>query len=134
MKTTIKVWQAPLILKVISAFFAGAFTMLSGISVFFVPLLTKCGLDIRKSIGTSTVITFVVSVLMLIIFIFIGWGASDLPPYCIGYLNLVILIAGIIPSLVGVYVGVKLTALFSHTFLQRIYILMMLVIAIVMII
>lgn len=89
-KTTLKVWQAPLALKSIGAFLAGMFTMLSGISVFFVPLLTKCGLDIRKAIGTSTIITFFISLVMSIFFISFGWHASNLPPYSIGYLNLII--------------------------------------------
>lgn len=133
-KTTLKVWQAPLILKVVSAFFAGMCTMLSGISVFFVPLLTKCGLDIRKAIGTSTIITFFISLVMSIFFISFGLHASNLPPFCIGYLNLIIFLAGLIPSLIGVNIGVKVTASFSHKHLQIIYILMMFIIAIAMII
>ncbi|MED7789683.1 sulfite exporter TauE/SafE family protein [Francisella sp. 19X1-34] len=133
-KTSLKIWQAPLVLKITSAFFAGVCTMLSGISVFFVPLLTKCGLDIRKAIGTSTIITFFISLVMTIFFIAFGLHAANLPPYCIGYLNLIIVFAGIIPSLIGVNIGVKVTASFSHKHLQIIYILMMFIIAIAMII
>ncbi|AEE27145.1 hypothetical membrane protein [Francisella hispaniensis] len=133
-KKALKVWQAPLILKTLSAFFAGMCTMLSGISVFFIPLLIKCGLDIRKAIGTSTIITFFISLVMSIFFISFGWHASNLPPFCIGYLNLIIFLAGLIPSLIGVNIGVKVTALFSHKHLQTIYILMMFIIAIVMIV
>ncbi len=134
LKVVLKVWQAPLALKALSAFLAGMCTMLSGVSVFFVPFLTKCGLDIRKAIGTSTVVTMVLCLVMSGFFVLFGWHADNLPPYSIGYLNLVFFSVALIPSVIGVNVGVKVTALISHKYLQIIYIIMMLIVAITMLV
>lgn len=126
------VWQAPIFLKMIAAFFSGTCTMLSGVSVFFVPLLIKCGLGIKKAIGTSTVITVFICLIMSIFFIVIGLHANNLPPYSIGYLNLLFVLIPLIPSTIGALIGVKVTNVISHKYLQVIYILMMFIVAITM--
>ncbi|MDE4940701.1 sulfite exporter TauE/SafE family protein, partial [Francisella tularensis subsp. holarctica] len=79
------------------------------------------GLDIRIAIVTSTIITFFISLVMSIFFISFGWHASNLPPDSIGYLNLIIFLVGLIPSLIGVNIGVKSPASFPHKYLQIIY-------------
>ncbi len=134
LKVVLKVWEAPLPLKALGAFISGMFTMLSGVSVFFVPFLIKCGLDIRKSIGTSTVITMAICLVMSFFVIVFGWHAHNLPPYSVGYLNIVFFLVSLIPSVIGVILGVKVTALISHKYLQIIYIIMMFIVALTMLV
>ncbi|MDE5014862.1 sulfite exporter TauE/SafE family protein, partial [Francisella tularensis subsp. holarctica] len=61
---------------------------------------------------------------MSIFFISFGWHESILPPYSIGYLNLIFFLVGLIHSLIGVNIVVKATSSFPKKYLQIIYILM----------
>jgi uncharacterized membrane protein YfcA len=123
------IWQAPLGLRMIAAFFSGTCTMLSGVSVFFVPLLIKSGLSIKKAIGTSTIITVFICLIMSVFFMVIGWHAHNLPAHNIGYLNPLFALVSLIPSTVAALWGVKITRIISHQYLQITYIVMMFVVA-----
>lgn len=58
-----------------------------------VPILTAFGFDIRRAVGTAAAIGFVIAVPATIGYIIAGWGASGLPPFSIGYVNLIGFIA-----------------------------------------
>jgi hypothetical protein len=61
-----------------------------------VPILTAFGSDIRRAVGTASAIGFVIAIPGTIGYIIAGWNAFDLPPFSLGYVNLVAL-AAIIP-------------------------------------
>ena len=73
-----------------------------------VPTLSFLGYDIRKAVGTSAAIGFIIGLPGAIIYMATGFGAEGLPPLSLGYVNL-LLAAVIIPlSTTFARVGVKL--------------------------
>lgn len=89
---------------------AGAISAMMGIGggTVCVPLLNFLGYDIRKAVGTSAAIGFVIGLPGALIYMGTGFGADGLPPFSFGYVNL-FLAAVIIPlSTSFARVGVKL--------------------------
>ncbi|MEP2715714.1 sulfite exporter TauE/SafE family protein [Pseudophaeobacter sp.] len=89
---------------------AGAISAMMGIGggTVCVPLLNFLGYDIRKAVGTSAAIGFVIGVPGALIYMGTGLGAEGLPPFSLGYVNL-FCAAVIIPlSTTFARVGVKL--------------------------
>ncbi len=89
---------------------AGAISAMMGIGggTVCVPLLNFLGYDIRKAVGTSAAIGFVIGVPGALVYMATGFGAEGLPPFSFGYVNL-FLAAVIIPlSTSFARVGVKL--------------------------
>lgn len=89
---------------------AGAISAMMGIGggTVCVPLLNFLGYDIRKAVGTSAAIGFVIGVPGALIYMATGFGAEGLPPFSLGYVNL-FCAAVIIPlSTSFARVGVKL--------------------------
>ncbi|MGR3464014.1 sulfite exporter TauE/SafE family protein [Limimaricola sp.] len=97
--------------------FAGSVSSMMGIGggTVCVPLLNFLGYDIRRAVGTSAAIGFVIGLPGAVIYMLTGLGAEGLPPFSLGYVNLVA-VAVIIPlttSFAGV--GVRL----AHAIPQR---------------
>lgn len=61
-----------------------------------VPILTIFGTDIRRAIGTASSIGFIIAIPGTIGYVITGWSADGLPPFSLGYVNLVA-VAAIIP-------------------------------------
>jgi len=96
---------------------AGAISAMMGIGggTVCVPLLNFLGYDIRKAVGTSAAIGFVIGVPGALIYMVTGFGAEGLPPFSFGYVNL-FLAAVIIPlSTSFARLGVKL----AHSIRRR---------------
>lgn len=90
--------------------FAGAVSAMMGIGggTVCVPLLNFLGYDIRKAVGTSAAIGFVIGLPGALIYMGTGFAAEGLPPFSLGYVNL-LCAAAIIPlSTVFARVGVSL--------------------------
>ncbi|WP_432256807.1 sulfite exporter TauE/SafE family protein [Limimaricola sp. AA108-03] len=97
--------------------FAGTVSSMMGIGggTVCVPLLNFLGYDIRRAVGTSAAIGFVIGLPGAVIYMLTGLGTEGLPPFSVGYVNLVA-VAVIIPlttSFAGV--GVRL----AHAIPQR---------------
>ncbi|QFT61481.1 sulfite exporter TauE/SafE family protein [Roseivivax sp. THAF30] len=77
---------------------AGAISAMMGIGggTVCVPLLSFLGYDIRKAVGTSAAIGFIIGLPGALIYAATGFGAEGLPPFSLGYVNL-FLAAVIIP-------------------------------------
>ncbi|MEO4042355.1 sulfite exporter TauE/SafE family protein [Hoeflea sp. CAU 1731] len=73
-----------------------------------VPILTAFGFDIRRAVGTAAAIGFVIAVPATIGYIIAGWGASNLPPFSIGYVNLLGFIAIVPLTTLFAPVGAKI--------------------------
>ncbi|MHA6326278.1 sulfite exporter TauE/SafE family protein [Roseivivax sp. CAU 1753] len=78
--------------------FAGAVSAMMGIGggTVCVPLLSFLGYDIRKAVGTSAAIGFIIGLPAAIIYVITGWGVEGLPPFSLGYVNVMLAIV-IIP-------------------------------------
>lgn len=70
--------------------FAGAVSAMMGIGggTVCVPLLNFLGYDIRRAVGTSAAIGFVIGLPGAIIYMLAGLGREGLPPLSLGYVNL----------------------------------------------
>ncbi len=81
-----------------------------------VPILTAFGFDIRRAVGTAAAIGFVIAVPATIGYIIAGWGASGLPPFSIGYVNLIGFIALVPLTTLFAPIGAKI----AHTIPRRV--------------
>ena len=54
-----------------------------------VPILSMFGTPIRSAVATASVFGLIISIPATVGFVYGGWGAHDLPPYSLGYVNLV---------------------------------------------
>ena len=96
---------------------AGAISAMMGIGggTVCVPVLNFLGYDIRRAGGTSAAIGFVIGLPGALIYAGTGFWQTDLPPFSIGYVNL-IAAALIIPLTTSfAHVGVRI----AHTISQR---------------
>jgi len=101
----------------VTGVFAGAISAMMGIGggTVCVPVLNFLGHDIRRAVGTSAAIGFVIGLPGALIYAVTGLGQVDLPPLSIGYVNL-IAAALIIPLTTSfAHVGVRI----AHTISQR---------------
>ena len=60
-------------------FFNGIFWFLLGVAVFLAPYLLKCGVDMRKAVGSASVLASIFSAMAALLFMVIGYfvlGAS----------------------------------------------------------
>jgi len=73
-----------------------------------VPVLNFRGYDIRRAVGTSAAIGFIIGLPGAVVYALTGLGAEGLPPFSLGYVNLAA--AAIIIPLTSsfAHVGVKL--------------------------
>lgn len=90
----------------ILGFIAGSLSAMMGIGggTVCVPLLNFLGYDIRRAVGTSSAIGFLIGVPGAIVYALTGLGAEGLPPFSLGYVNIVA--AAIIIPLTMAFAGV----------------------------
>src|SRR5262249_20127775 len=53
-----------------------------------VPTMTLCGVPIHRAVGTAAAFGTIISIPGTIGAMVLGWGAAGLPPYSLGYVNL----------------------------------------------
>ena len=97
--------------------FAGAVSAMMGIGggTVCVPVLNFLGYDIRRAVGTAAAIGFVIGLPGALIYMATGFGQTGLPPFSIGYVNL-IAAALIIPLTTSfAHIGVRI----AHSISQR---------------
>lgn len=71
------------------ALIGGVSTMMGiGGGTVGVPAMTLCGVPIHRAVGTASAFGLVISIPGTIGSIIGGWGAAGLPPYSLGYVNL----------------------------------------------
>ncbi|PZX15804.1 hypothetical protein LX81_02437 [Palleronia aestuarii] len=99
--------------KPVWAFFgviAGGISAMMGIGggTVCVPLLNFLGYDIRRAVGTSAAIGFIIGVPGAVIYALTGLGQEGLPPFSLGYVNLLLAVVIIPLSASFARVGVRL--------------------------
>lgn len=127
-----KKWHANLPIYLAGGFGSAVLNSLVGVATFTVPFLHKCGFDIRHSVGTATPLTFLVSLLGVIVFAFIGWNNPHLPAHSLGYVYLPIVIPFSIGSAVFAYLGAQMSHRISRNLLKICYIALLFIIGIKM--
>ncbi|OCG07660.1 hypothetical protein A9G13_05415 [Gilliamella sp. wkB178] len=88
----------------------GVFAALVGVGggVLVVPFLKKCGINMRKAIGTSAAFTLPVAVGGTIGYIIAGWNIKGLPEYSLGFVYLPAIFAIMLASIPMAKVGVQI--------------------------
>lgn len=84
-----------------------------------VPALTLCGTPIHRAVGTSSGFGIVISVPAAVGFALGGWNAVGLPPYSLGYVNLLALALIVPTTLLAVPWGAHLAHTLSQVMLRR---------------
>jgi uncharacterized membrane protein YfcA len=94
--------------KYLGSFILGVISTLSGAASFVLPYYESIGLNIKKAIGTTTIVVWLYSIFVLIFMIFLGLHEDQLPAGNIGFLNYQYLWLFTIPTIPGALLGAKL--------------------------
>lgn len=121
----------PVCYRILAAL-VGYLSALLGASVFTVPFLMKSGLDIRKAIGTATVMVFSYCLFIGAWFIYLGIGELNLPPQTLGFLSLPIFLSTIIPGMIASLVAVRVVNTIPRPALKAAFVCLMFVVSILM--
>ncbi|MBA3662317.1 MAG: sulfite exporter TauE/SafE family protein [Gammaproteobacteria bacterium] len=107
---------------IIGSFIIGFLGSVLGANPFCVPLLKKMNYEILEAIATTVVIGTIMAIVVVILFIILGWSEKGLPAYTTGYIVWPLFLPVLIVSCLFVPIGVKLAGLFSQTTLNRLYV------------
>jgi len=94
-----------------------------------VPYMTLHGVNIHRAIGTASALGLVISIPATIGFIFIGWPIQNLPPFSLGYVNLLAWLCIIPCSVLIAPLGAAAAHKISVTRLKKIFAIFMLCVA-----
>ncbi|MBO6512201.1 MAG: sulfite exporter TauE/SafE family protein, partial [Roseibium sp.] len=77
--------------KELLGFLIGGISVMMGIGggTLGVPTLTLFNYPIRKAVGTAAAIGLIIAVPGTLLSIYFGWNAKGLPPFSLGYVNLI---------------------------------------------
>ena len=134
MHTDSKPWSLQGIGNWFASFFIGVAWFLLGVAVFLAPYLLKCGVDMRKAVGSASVLASLFSLIGALLFMIIGYFVIGASWMHIGYVNLLIFIAAIIPGALGGYIGSHLSIRLPKKHLKHIYAVLVCLVGILMII
>lgn len=118
---------------ILGSLFIGFLGSVLGANPFCVPFLKKMNCDILEAIATTVVIGTIMAIVVLILFIMLGWSAKGLPPYTTGYVVWTLFLPISLASCLLVPLGVKLAKFFSKKMLNKLYVGLLIGIAIKMI-
>ena len=88
---------------------------------FSVPTLSIFSKKIHRAVGTSSVLGFFIAFPATISYIVLGMNVSGLPPYSIGYVNILIVALVITPSIFTANFGAKLSSKIKTNTLKKIF-------------
>ena len=114
------------------AMIISALSCFIGVSVFTVPFLMFSGIEIKRAIGTSMILVLTYSSIAGIAMAFLGIPMLGISTTQFGYLNIPIFLSTIVPCIIGAIIGTKCVHIMSGIVLKRIFVAMMLFLAIVM--
>jgi uncharacterized membrane protein YfcA len=84
-----------------------------------VPAMTLFNVPVHRAVGTASALGLIIGVPGTIGYIITGWGHPDLPPFSIGYVNLLASVL-LLPTILAVVpYGAKIAHSISKTALQR---------------
>lgn len=88
---------------------------------FSVPTLTIFSKKIHKAVGTSAVLGFFIAFPAATSFIFLGLKIDNLPPFSLGYVNLIIVLLISSTSIFTASIGAKVSSKISKNKLKKIF-------------
>ncbi len=115
----------------------GGFSAFFGIGggVIAVPLmLIFLQLPIHLSVGNSSALIFISSIFGMLSYVYHGWNVPNLPPYSLGYVNVLVALMVAPFTIIFARLGVKLAGRLSHGRLIKIFALVLILIGVRMII
>ena len=86
-----------------------------------VPILSAFGAPIRSAVATASAFGIIISVPATIGFVWAGWGNPQLPPFSLGYVNLVGAALIVPSSMIAAPWGVKLAHSIPPLLLKRLF-------------
>ncbi len=110
----------------------GAISTISGSVAFMLPYYEHLGLDIRKAIGTTSIVAWLYSLVILVVMVISGLNADNLPAGNIGFLNYRYLLLLTLPTIPGFMLGAKLTKMLPEKVIKISFIILLFCIAIAM--
>lgn len=116
-----KVWRLSKSQNFFATLFIGWIWYLLGVAVFTVPFLHKCGLNMRRSVGTGTLISTTFSLVAAILFMISGYFTLGVNLHHIGFVNTTLLAFAVLPSIIGGVLGVKISMVLPHQHLKKIF-------------
>ncbi len=101
----------------------GLFSALIGIGggSFSVPILSIFSKKMHQAVGTSAVLGFFIALPGAISYILLGTNIEGLPPYSLGYVNILIVALVISTSIFTANIGAKLSSRISKEILKKIF-------------
>lgn len=128
-----KQWSLKNFSNHIKSFFIGLLWFLLGIAVFTVPYLHKCGINLKKAIGTATVIGSIFSAVAATLLLLSGIKIVGISKFQLGYINILLLFISLIPSMAAGYFGSKLSHKIPPKVMKKTYALLILIVGLLMI-
>ena len=87
---------------------------------FSVPILSIFSKKMHQAVGTSAVLGFFIALPGAISYILLGINIEGLPPYSLGYVNILIVALVISTSIFTANIGAKLSSRISKEILKKI--------------
>lgn len=116
-----KTWSLAAFSNYILSTVIGFLWFLLGISVFIVPYLHKCGIDLRRAIGCATLTSMVFSAIAGVLLIVTGLFQVGYSGGHLGFLSLPLLAIAVIPSAFAAHWGSRLSVKLPKRHLKIIY-------------
>lgn len=109
------------VVKAVAGVFVGLVSALMGIGggTLSVPILNAVGYDIRKAVGTAAAIGFIIAIPGTVGYALAGLGSDDLPPYSLGYVNVLGAVLLVPMTMAMAPVGARLAHSIDRRLLQR---------------
>lgn len=127
-----KKWQLEHRRNIVWTSFIGTIWFLLGIAVFMVPYLYKCGIELRRAVGTATLISAIFSAVAALLLMVVGTFFVGIKGSQFGYLNIPLFLMGIIPSSLAAYLGATISAHLPHRYFKKIFALLILAVGFLM--
>lgn len=116
----------------VATFSIGLLWFLLGIAVFTVPYLQKCGVTIRRSVGTATIISALFSAIAALCLMLTGMWHVGVSSSHLGFINLPLCAIAIVPSSLAAFFGAKVSVKLPQKHLKKVYALLIFVIGLLM--
>ncbi len=108
------------------------FWLMLGVAVFTTPYLYKCGLELRRAIGTATLITALFSAVTGVLLMASGYYLIGASSYHLGYVSLPLFYSTIIPSCIAGHWGARIGIHIPRSVLKNIYAALIFVVGVLM--
>ena len=111
------------------SFLIGSFSSILGIGggTLSVPLLISCGRSVKKAVGTSSGIGFLISIPATVVFLITGFDVANRPIYSLGYISLIPFILISIGTMISVPLSVNIMHNVNELIIKRFFCILLLI-------